>query len=95
MFDFLKQWFGVWKGLLICGEVAHCTLYFPVVSLSAVGAQGIQETVENAMERADKPEILVVVLPKCSFKSVQRQAFTTQIKLMPVKLPETMWLPRN
>lgn len=81
--------------MLICGEVAHCTLYFPVASLSAVGAQGIQETVENAMGRLDKPEILVIVLPKCSFKSVHRQNFTTQIKLMPVKLPEAMWSPRN
>lgn len=95
LFDFLKKWFAVWKGMLISGEIAHCTLYFPVSSLSAVGLQGIQETVENAMGRVDKPEILIVVLPKCSFKSYQRQNLSTQIKLMPVKLPEAIWSPRK
>lgn len=81
--------------MLICGEISHCTLYFPVASLSAVGLQGIQETVETAMGKADKPEILIIVLPKCCFKSAQRQNFNAQIKLLPAKIPEAMWSPRK
>lgn len=81
--------------MLISGEMGHCTLYFPVESLSAVGSQNIQETIEKAMKMEDKPEILIVVLPKCSFKSVHRQTSNTQIKLIPVKLPELQWSPRK
>lgn len=82
--------------MLISGEISHCTLYFPVTSLSAVGLQGIQETIEHAMNKADKPEILIFVLPHCSFKSAsaQRQNANPKINLMPVKLPETMWSSR-
>lgn len=82
--------------MLISGELSHCTLYFPVNSLSAVGLRGIQETIENAMNKVNKPEIFIIVLPRCNIKSAssQRQNATHKINLMPVKLPETMWSPR-
>lgn len=30
----------VWKGVLLNGQIAQCTVYFPMASISSVGAQG-------------------------------------------------------
>lgn len=40
IYNILKKWFDVWKGMFLYGDVSQCTIYFPLVSLSAVGSQG-------------------------------------------------------
>lgn len=40
IYNFLKKWFDVWKGVLLYGDLSQCTIYFPLVSLSAIGSQG-------------------------------------------------------
>lgn len=40
IYNFLKRWFEVWKGVFLYGDLSQCTIYFPLVSLSAIGSQG-------------------------------------------------------
>lgn len=40
IYNVLKTWFDVWKGMLLYGDISQCTIYFPLVSLSAIGSQG-------------------------------------------------------
>lgn len=40
IYNILKKWFDVWKGTFLYGDVSQCTIYFPLISLSAVGSQG-------------------------------------------------------
>ncbi|KAJ8984788.1 hypothetical protein NQ317_003701 [Molorchus minor] len=55
IYNILKVWFDVWKGMLLYGDILQCTIYFPLVSLSAVGSQGIQEAVEAAVNKEHPP----------------------------------------
>lgn len=40
IYNFLKKWFEVWKGVFLYGDMSQCTIYFPLISLSAIGSQG-------------------------------------------------------
>lgn len=41
IYNFLKKWFEVWKSVFLYGDMSQCTIYFPLVSLSAIGSQGM------------------------------------------------------
>lgn len=47
IYNFLKRWFEVWKGVFLYGDLSQCTIYFPLVSLSAVGSQGNIQSKKN------------------------------------------------
>ncbi|XP_060527776.1 intermembrane lipid transfer protein VPS13B isoform X2 [Cylas formicarius] len=87
----LKRWFDVWKGTFICGNMSQCIIYFPLVSLSAVGSRGIQETVQHAVSGANPPDVIVVTLPFANVKSAQRQNVTKYLHMLPISLPENVW----
>ncbi|CAG9772920.1 unnamed protein product [Ceutorhynchus assimilis] len=92
VYNILKSWFDVWKGIFLCGDVSQCTIYFPMSSLSAVGSQGIQEAVQQALNNKDKgPDILVITLPFANIRSAQRQNIGKYLKHLPVALPDNIW----
>lgn len=92
IYEFLKMWFNVWKGMMVFGDLSQCTIYFPVQSLSAIGAQGIQEAVDEAMSSDFPPEILVITLPHSMVRSAaQKNTLDKYLNSLPVKLPENLW----
>ncbi|CAH0555543.1 unnamed protein product [Brassicogethes aeneus] len=91
IYNVLKKWFDVWKGMLICGDLSQCTIYFPMETLSSVGSQGIQEAIEQAIGKDNPPEIMVVQLPFANIISSQRQNLNQYLKSLPVILPASLW----
>ncbi|XP_017781523.1 PREDICTED: vacuolar protein sorting-associated protein 13B [Nicrophorus vespilloides] len=91
-YDFLKKWFDVWKGLLLYGDISQCTIYFPVKSLSAVGSQGIQQAIDEAMRKEYPSDIFVVTLPSAVIRSSScKENLIRYMNAMPVIMPETVW----
>ncbi|KAG5888478.1 hypothetical protein JTB14_022106 [Gonioctena quinquepunctata] len=93
VYNVLKKWFDVWKGMFLCGDVSQCTIYFPLVSLSAIGSQGIQEAVEAAVNKEHPPDVMVITLPFANIRSAHRQSIMKHLKTLPVTLPDTIWSP--
>ncbi|KAL1506203.1 hypothetical protein ABEB36_005605 [Hypothenemus hampei] len=93
VYNLLKTWFDVWKGMFLSGDISQCTVYFPMTSLSAIGSQGIQEAVEQAMSKENPPDILVITLPFANIKSAHRYNVTKILKHLPVTLDENIWSP--
>ncbi|KAH0999222.1 hypothetical protein HUJ04_005426, partial [Dendroctonus ponderosae] len=91
VYNALREWFDVWKGMFLAGDVSQCTIYFPMSSLSAIGSQGIQEAVEQALWKITPPDILVITLPFANIRSSQRQNISNYLKELPVTLPEGIW----
>ncbi|KAL3269017.1 hypothetical protein HHI36_008101 [Cryptolaemus montrouzieri] len=91
IYNFLRDWFNVWKCMIVSGEINQCTIYFPMTSLSALGSQGIQEAVDQAMNKKSPPDIMIITLPFLSILCTQRQKFSRYITELPVNLPETIW----
>ncbi|XP_045475296.1 vacuolar protein sorting-associated protein 13B [Harmonia axyridis] len=92
-YNFLRDWFNVWKSMIVSGEINRCTIYFPMTSLSAVGSQGIQQAVDAAMAKKDPPDIMVITLPYLFTHCTQRQNLKKYITHLPVTLPEAIWSP--
>ncbi|CAG9862164.1 unnamed protein product [Phyllotreta striolata] len=93
IYNFLIKWFDVWKGMFICGDISQCTVYFPLVSLSAIGSQGIQEAVESAVNKKQPPDILIITLPLSNVRSAHRQSIKKYLNKLPVTLPASVWSP--
>ncbi|XP_044753199.1 vacuolar protein sorting-associated protein 13B isoform X2 [Coccinella septempunctata] len=93
IYNFLRDWFNVWKSMIVSGEISQCTIYFPMVSLSAVGSQGIQEAVNHAVNKKDPPDIMVIKLPNLLTHCTQRQNLKKYMTHLPISLPETIWSP--
>ncbi|XP_056633940.1 intermembrane lipid transfer protein VPS13B isoform X1 [Diorhabda sublineata] len=93
IYNFLKKWFDVWKGMFLYGDVSQCTIYFPLVSLSAIGSQGIQEAVDSAVNKDRPPDIMVITLPFANIRSAHRQSIKKHLTSLPISLPDTIWSP--
>ncbi|XP_074031826.1 vacuolar protein sorting 13B isoform X2 [Leptinotarsa decemlineata] len=93
VYNLLKRWFDVWKGMYLHGDISQCTIYFPMVSLSAVGSQGIQEAVDAAVNKEHPPDIMVITLPFANIRSAHKHNITKYLKTLPVTLPESIWSP--
>nr|CAI5821779.1 unnamed protein product [Callosobruchus analis] len=96
VYNVLRKWFDVWKGVYLCGDVSQCTIYFPLVSLSAVGSQGIQEAVECAVNKEQPPELMVITLPFATVRSSHRQqTIKKYLRVLPVTVPDHVWTPKT
>ncbi|XP_076265664.1 vacuolar protein sorting 13B isoform X3 [Rhynchophorus ferrugineus] len=93
VYNVLKTWFDVWKGIYLCGNISQCSIYFPTVSLSAIGSQGIQEAVEDIVNKSNPPDIMVITLPFANIRSAQRQSIKSYLKELPITLPSSLWSP--
>ncbi|CAG9819390.1 unnamed protein product [Phaedon cochleariae] len=91
IYNVLKKWFDVWKGIFLYGDVSQCTIYFPLESLSAIGSQGIQEAVDAAVNKEHPPDIMVITLPFANIRSAHRQSITKFLKTLPASFPDTIW----
>ncbi|GLH10327.1 Vacuolar protein sorting-associated protein 13 [Gryllus bimaculatus] len=89
----LLCWFPVWRGLVISGDIAHCTIYLPTQSLSAVGASSIEDALSKSMHGTNSPDVLVICFPFMTLRSSsQRQGLHQYSSHLPVQLPENVWM---
>ncbi|CAH2007814.1 unnamed protein product [Acanthoscelides obtectus] len=95
IYNVLRKWFDVWKGVFLQGDVSQSTIYFPLVSLSAVGSQGIQEAVESAVNKEHPPEMMVITLPFANVRSAHRQSIKKYLRALPVSVPNTVWTEKS
>ncbi|VEN36376.1 unnamed protein product [Callosobruchus maculatus] len=97
VYNVLRKWFEVWKGVYLCGDVSQCTVYFPLVSLSA-------EAVELAVNKEQPPELMVITLPFATVRSSHRhqqqqqqqhQEIKKYLRTLPVTVPDHVWTPKS
>ena len=80
------------SNIIIFGDIAECTVYFPTKSLSTVGSQGIEDAILYFLEQESKLKIMVINLPHFNMHTAgQRQAI--KCTKLPIKLPSTVWTP--
>ncbi|XP_008197902.1 intermembrane lipid transfer protein VPS13B isoform X1 [Tribolium castaneum] len=91
IYEFLKTWHPVWKSMLLSGHISQCIIYFPMASISAVGSQGVEEAIREALNKKLVPNVMVITLPYANIHSAQKQNVVKYLKKLPVKLPETVW----
>ncbi|KDR22947.1 Vacuolar protein sorting-associated protein 13B [Zootermopsis nevadensis] len=92
--DNILRWFPVWRGMVLSGDVAQCVIYLPMASLSAVGAQSIEDALAQCLssKTSPPPEVLVMTLPFLTLRSAsQKQALHQYTSRLPVRLPESVW----
>ncbi|PSN31469.1 hypothetical protein C0J52_23171 [Blattella germanica] len=65
----LLHWFPVWRGLVLSGDMAQCVVYLPTASLSAVGAQSIEDALTQCLRSTPPPEVLVLTFPFLTLRS--------------------------
>jgi hypothetical protein len=80
--------------MVLSGDVAQCVIYLPVASLSAVGAQTIEDALAQCLssKTSPPPEVLVMTFPVLTLRSAaQKQGLHPYASRLPVKLPESVW----
>jgi hypothetical protein len=80
--------------MVLSGDVAQCVIYLPVASLSAVGAQSIEDALAHCLssETSPSPEVMVITFPFLTLRSVaHKQGLHHYTSRLPVKLPESVW----
>ncbi|KAF5296670.1 hypothetical protein FQR65_LT10210 [Abscondita terminalis] len=92
LYQFLSDWTTVWNTAIINIDVMQCIVYFPMLTLSEIDAQGIDETVEGVLKSLNPPDIIVIKLPVITCNSaVQKHTFSKYLTTLPVKLPPILW----
>nr|CAH7751442.1 unnamed protein product [Callosobruchus chinensis] len=93
VYNVLRKWFEVWKGVYLCGDVSQCTVYFPLASLSR---SALKEAVECAVNKEQPPELMVITLPFATVRSSHRQqTIKKYLRALPVTVPEHVWTPKS
>ncbi|XP_069674298.1 intermembrane lipid transfer protein VPS13B isoform X2 [Periplaneta americana] len=90
----LLKWFPVWRGLVLSGDMAQCVIYLPTTSLSAVGAQSIEDALAQCLHNriSSPPEVLVLTFPFLTLRSsAQKHGLHQYTSRLPVKLPDSIW----
>jgi hypothetical protein len=80
--------------MVLSGDVAQCVIYLPMASLSAVGAQSIEDALAQCLSSkiSPPPEVLVMTFPFLTLRSAaQKQGLHQYTSRLPVKLPESVW----
>lgn len=92
--EWALEWFPVWRGLVICGDLRHSTLYLPTETLSAVGVHSVEE----ALQQSPTCCALILRFPSTVLRSsspanssgVHLEATCLSGKF-PIELPPIVW----
>ncbi|XP_071057652.1 intermembrane lipid transfer protein VPS13B isoform X2 [Onthophagus taurus] len=96
IYCFLSKWFPIWQAMMLFGDLSQCTIYFPTESLSAIGSQGIQQAVDEAMQLENPPDMLVITLPCGNLRSAgTKDNILEYTRNLPIKLPNSLWNPNK
>ncbi|KAK2583878.1 hypothetical protein KPH14_001152 [Odynerus spinipes] len=92
----LAELYPWWSGLVLSGSIGHIVIYIPSTTMSGIGAHGIEQAKNRALEEDQHLQILCLKLPSILIHScnVNSEQLVPYLKTFPVKLPKSMWTYR-
>ncbi|XP_076295219.1 vacuolar protein sorting 13B isoform X2 [Lasioglossum baleicum] len=89
----LAELYPWWCGLVLSGCVGHIVIYIPSSTMSGIGAFGIEEAKDRALNADHNLQMLIVKLPTLIVHSsnISIEMLTPHLQVLPVKLPKSMW----
>ncbi|XP_050594449.1 intermembrane lipid transfer protein VPS13B isoform X2 [Bombus affinis] len=89
----LAEMYPWWCGLVLSGCVGHIVIYIPSITMSGIGAYGIEEAKDKALKSDNKLQILIIKLPSLLVHSsnINFELLAPYLQELPVKLPKSMW----
>ncbi|XP_047349792.1 vacuolar protein sorting-associated protein 13B isoform X2 [Vespa velutina] len=89
----LAELYSWWSGLVLSGCVGHIVIYIPSTTMSGIGAHGIEQAKNRALEEDQHLQILSLKLPSVLIHSnnINSEQLSPYLKTFPVKLPVWMW----
>ncbi|XP_029039570.2 vacuolar protein sorting-associated protein 13B isoform X3 [Osmia bicornis bicornis] len=93
----LSEWYPWWGGLVLSGCVGHIVIYIPSMTMSGIGAYGIEEAKDGALKNNKNLQILIIKLPALVIHSsnVNFELLTPYLQELPVVLPKSMWTNKS
>ncbi|XP_015175870.1 PREDICTED: vacuolar protein sorting-associated protein 13B isoform X1 [Polistes dominula] len=92
----LAELYSWWSGLVLSGCIGHIVIYIPSTTMSGIGAHGIEQAKNRALEEDQHLQILSLKLPSIQIHSsnINSEQLSPYLKTFPVKLPKSMWTYR-
>ncbi|KAI4504385.1 hypothetical protein M0802_000856 [Mischocyttarus mexicanus] len=92
----LAELYSWWSGLVLSGCIGHIVIYIPSTTMSGIGAHGIEQAKNRALEEDQHLQILSLKLPSILIHSsnVNFEQLSPYLRTFPVKLPNSMWTYR-
>ncbi|XP_043519945.1 vacuolar protein sorting-associated protein 13B isoform X2 [Frieseomelitta varia] len=89
----LAELYPWWCGLVLSGCVGHIVIYIPSITMSGIGAYGIEEAKDRALKNDNKLQILIIKLPSLLIHSsnISFELLAPYLQELPVKLPRSVW----
>ncbi|CAL7938023.1 unnamed protein product [Xylocopa violacea] len=89
----LAEQYPWWCGLVLSGCVGHIVIYIPSITMSGIGAYGIEEAKDRALRNDNKLQMLIIKLPTLLVHSsnISFELLSPYLQELPVELPKTMW----
>ncbi|XP_076650338.1 vacuolar protein sorting 13B isoform X2 [Halictus rubicundus] len=89
----LSELYPWWCGLVLSGCVGHIVIYIPSSTMNGIGAFGIEEAKDRALNADHNLQMLIVKLPTLIVHSsnISIEMLTPHLQELPVKLPKSMW----
>ncbi|XP_047111784.1 vacuolar protein sorting-associated protein 13B [Schistocerca piceifrons] len=92
--EWALEWFPVWRGLVICGDLRHSTLYLPTETLSAVGSHSVEEALQQSPTCCALilrfPSIVLRTSSPANTSGMHLEASCLSQKF-PIELPPAVW----
>ncbi|KZC08609.1 Vacuolar protein sorting-associated protein 13B [Dufourea novaeangliae] len=89
----LAELYPWWSGLVLSGRVGHIVTYIPSSTMSGIGAYGIEEAKDRALNTDNNLQMLIIKLPALIVHSsnISFEMLAPHLQELPVKLPKSMW----
>nr|XP_031825790.1 vacuolar protein sorting-associated protein 13B isoform X2 [Nomia melanderi] len=89
----LAELYPWWCGLVLSGCVGHIVIYIPSNTMSGIGAYGIEEAKDRALNTDNDLQMLIIKLPTLIVHSsnISIEMLTPHLQKLPVKLPKSIW----
>ncbi|OAD58896.1 Vacuolar protein sorting-associated protein 13B [Eufriesea mexicana] len=89
----LAELYPWWCGLVLSGCIGHIVIYIPSITMSGIGAYGIEEAKDKALKNDNSLQILIIKLPSLLVHSsnMNFELLAPYLQKLPVKLPNSMW----
>ncbi|XP_012153493.2 vacuolar protein sorting 13B isoform X2 [Megachile rotundata] len=93
----LSELYPWWGGLVLSGCVGHIVIYIPSMTMSGIGAYGIEEAKDGALKNDTNLQILIIKLPTLVIHSsnVNFESLAPYLQELPVVLPKSMWTNKS
>ncbi|KAJ8683631.1 hypothetical protein QAD02_019423 [Eretmocerus hayati] len=93
----LTEMYPWWSGLVLHGSIGHVTIYIPTKTISGIGAEGIEQAKDQALQNDRDLQILVLKTPilKVHSSNIQPDHLSSYIGELPITLPKRVWMQQT